>query len=369
MTQRTESPAPLAVLIKSPFPRDVTSPVIDLKAPLATAGGCVVGVLSLPAQVLASSFSSPASSSSLRPAASPASGLDLGNSNFQISLCVQGTWRLDLGKKNRERGTIWQSEPLYVFPDQSGEPSSYDFSIPLPADLVPSFRKGLRIYCSYAVVVRFQEKTLQTITDESPAADVHQRGEAAIDSTSRMIRAVFQLVSPQTLCNPLRINDYEDRLASSLSLLAEAPRYDLSKKPCAFRLGFAQKHLAFLRFDRNWFELGNEVTGSLDFSDAEITCFQVSCFLVVVERVLSSTGGELLTETKLPVAEQHTHAEQLLFAPVSIAVPRDCPNEFTCERASISYIILFEFVIMDGRGGAQKFSWDCPVHILSPAAS
>ncbi|XP_003703058.1 RAB6A-GEF complex partner protein 2 isoform X1 [Megachile rotundata] len=275
-------------------------------------------------------------------------------------------WQQDNGH------VVLNTKPKILFCDlrlSPGESKTYIYREIIPSDAPPSYR-GHAVKYSYKITV----------------------GTQRVNTAIKLLRVPFRVLSLSELPEVTACNDSVDlspnnpfmetqhRETSLDVALQTLQNLTARRSPNFYNITNGRGRVVRFCLFKNSYKLGEDIVGTFDFSNATVSCAQVSVALQSEEHISEDyRRGKNTAPTLVSYNKHHEMCMGLKYSHLVLPIPLHVTPDFTTDLMTLKWRLHFEFVTtskliempnkntMNWQGpltlDVETMIWDLPVHI------
>ncbi|KAK0164565.1 hypothetical protein PV328_003180 [Microctonus aethiopoides] len=231
---------------------------------------------------------------------------------------------------------VVNAKPKILFCDlrlSPGESKTYIFRDTIPSDAPPSYR-GQAVKYSYKITV----------------------GTQRVNSPTKLLRIPFRVLSlselPEVaLCNDsvdlspnnpfMETQEREKPLDISLQILQNLTA---RRSPNFYNITNGRGRVVRFCLFKNSYKLGEDIVGTFDFSNATVSCVQVSVALQSEEHVSDMYKRGKGNPSRISYNKHHEMCLGLKYSQLVLPIPLHVTPDFTTDLVALKWRLHFEFV-------------------------
>lgn len=280
-------------------------------------------------------------------------------------------WRQDNGH------AVLNTKPKILFCDlrlSPGESKTYIYREIIPSDAPPSYR-GQAVKYSYKITI----------------------GTQRVNSAIKLLRVPFRVLSLSELPETTTCNDSVDLSPNNPFMETQHRETPLDialqtlqnltarRSPNFYNITNGRGRVVRFCLFKNSYKLGEDIVGTFDFTNATVSCSQVSVALQSEERVSESyRRGKGSSSSSSSYNKHHEVCLGLKYSQLVLPIPLHVTPDFTTDLVTLKWRLHFEFVTtvkmaempnertVNWQGPSsldvETMIWDLPLHIHPTAA-
>jgi len=250
-----------------------------------------------------------------------------------------------------------------------GESKTYIYRETIPSDAPPSYR-GQAVKYSYKITI----------------------GTQRVNTVIKLLRVPFRVLSLSELPEITACNDSVDLSPNNPFMetqhrdtpldiaLQTLQNLTARRSPNFYNVTNGRGRVVRFCLFKNSYKLGEDIVGTFDFSNATVSCVQVSVSLQSEEHVSEEyKRGKTATPTLISYNKHHEMCLGLKYSHLVLPIPLHVTPDFTTDLVTLKWRLHFEFVttpkLMDMPNentiswhgpstlDVETMIWDLPLHI------
>ncbi|XP_003397445.1 RAB6A-GEF complex partner protein 2 isoform X1 [Bombus terrestris] len=275
-------------------------------------------------------------------------------------------WQQDNGH------VVLNTKPKILFCDlrlSPGESKTYIYREIIPSDAPPSYR-GHAVKYSYKITI----------------------GTQRVNTAIKLLRVPFRVLSLSELPEVTACNDSVDLSPNNPFMetqhrdtpldvaLQTLQNLTARRSPNFYNITNGRGRVVRFCLFKNSYKLGEDIVGTFDFSNATVSCAQVSVALQSEEHISEEyRRGKASTPTLVSYNKHHEMCMGLKYSHLVLPIPLHVTPDFTTDLMTLKWRLHFEFVTtsklvempnkstVNWQGplilDVETMTWDLPVHI------